>query len=179
MIASHSCCRFFGCTFIEWISRSTTSQRCLIGQRSGGCGGHLSPANSFSSFQGTSLGWFKLCHMVYYSTRRWNQKTWFAGTTLLVKAVLCKWCILAQSATRKYPFIQWNHKQLEPMTQWLMNPNDVLHILVVMIFFFLIRDVFLWSSPTSLSILLTSGINLAHRMSSHCEMIVRCKAFDG
>ncbi len=42
MIASHSCCRFVGCTSMMWISRSTTSQRCSIGLRSGDCGGHLS-----------------------------------------------------------------------------------------------------------------------------------------
>ncbi len=42
MIASRSCCRFVGCTSMMWISRSTTSQRCSIGLRSGDCGGHLS-----------------------------------------------------------------------------------------------------------------------------------------
>ncbi len=42
MIASHSCCRFVGCTSMMWISRSTTSQSCSIGLRSGDCGGHLS-----------------------------------------------------------------------------------------------------------------------------------------
>ncbi|XP_073767358.1 guanine nucleotide-binding protein subunit alpha-14 isoform X2 [Danio rerio] len=48
MIASHSCCRFVGCTFMMPISRSTTSQRCSIGLRSGDCGGHLSTVNSLS-----------------------------------------------------------------------------------------------------------------------------------
>ncbi len=48
MIASHSCCRFVGCTSMMWISRSTTSQRCSIGLRSGDCGGHLSKVNSLS-----------------------------------------------------------------------------------------------------------------------------------
>ncbi len=48
MIASHSCCRFVGCTSMMWISRSTTSQRCSIGLRSGDCGGHLSKVNSSS-----------------------------------------------------------------------------------------------------------------------------------
>ncbi len=46
MIASHSCCRFVGCTSMMWISRSTTSQRCSIGLRSGDYGGHLSKVNS-------------------------------------------------------------------------------------------------------------------------------------
>ncbi len=41
MIAIRSCCRFVGCTSMMWISRSTTSQRCSIGLRSGDCGGHL------------------------------------------------------------------------------------------------------------------------------------------
>ncbi len=48
MIASHSCCRFVGCTCMIWISRSTTSQMCSIGLRSGDCGGHLSKVNSLS-----------------------------------------------------------------------------------------------------------------------------------
>ncbi len=48
MIASRSCYRFVGCTFMMWISRSTTSQRCSIGLRSGDCGGHLSKVNSLS-----------------------------------------------------------------------------------------------------------------------------------
>jgi len=48
MIASRSCCRFVGCTSMMRISRSTTSQRCSIGLRSGDCGGHLSKVNSLS-----------------------------------------------------------------------------------------------------------------------------------
>ncbi len=46
MIASHSCCRFVSCTSMMRISRSTTSQSCSIGLRSGDCGGHLSKVNS-------------------------------------------------------------------------------------------------------------------------------------
>ncbi len=48
MIASHSCCRFVVCTSMMRISRSSTSQRCSIGLRSGDCGGHLSKVNSLS-----------------------------------------------------------------------------------------------------------------------------------
>ncbi len=48
MIASRSCCRFVGWISMMWISRSTTSQRCSIGLRSGDCGGHLSKVNSLS-----------------------------------------------------------------------------------------------------------------------------------
>ncbi len=47
-IASHSCCRFVGCTSMMRISRYTTSQRCSVGLRSGDCGGHLSKVNSLS-----------------------------------------------------------------------------------------------------------------------------------
>ncbi len=48
MIASRSCCKFIGCTSMMQISRSTTSQMCSIGLRSGDCGGHLSKVNSLS-----------------------------------------------------------------------------------------------------------------------------------
>ncbi len=51
MIASRSCCRFVGCTSMMWISRSTTSQRCSIGLRSGDCGGHLSKVNILVMFK--------------------------------------------------------------------------------------------------------------------------------
>ncbi len=48
MIGSCSWCRFVGCSSIMLISRSTTSQWCSTGFRSGDCGGHLSKVNSFS-----------------------------------------------------------------------------------------------------------------------------------
>jgi len=41
-IASWSLWRFVGCTSRARSSRSTTSQRCSIGLRSGDCGGHFS-----------------------------------------------------------------------------------------------------------------------------------------
>ncbi len=47
-ILTCSYCRFVGCTSMMRISRSTTSQRCSIGLRSGDCGGHLSEVNSLS-----------------------------------------------------------------------------------------------------------------------------------
>ncbi len=47
-LASRSCCRIVSGTSMMWISRSTTSQRCSIGLRSGDCGGHLSKVNSLS-----------------------------------------------------------------------------------------------------------------------------------
>ncbi len=62
MIASRSCCRFVGCTSMMRISRSTTSQRCSIGLRSGDCGGHLSKANSLSCSRNQSEMIWALWH---------------------------------------------------------------------------------------------------------------------
>ncbi len=73
MIASHSCCRFVGCTSMMLISRSSTSQRCSIGLRSGDCGGHLSKVNS-CHVQETSLRWFELCDMMHYPAGSSHQK---------------------------------------------------------------------------------------------------------
>ncbi len=89
MITSCSCCRFVGCTSMMWISRSTTSQRCSIGLRSGDCGGYLSKVNSLSCSR-NSLRWFELCDMVHYaagsSFRRWYTvviKGWTWSATIL------------------------------------------------------------------------------------------------
>ncbi len=62
MITSHSCSRFVGCTSMMWISRSTTSQRCSIGLRSGDCGGHLSKVNSLSCSRNQSEMIWALWH---------------------------------------------------------------------------------------------------------------------
>ncbi len=62
MIASRSCCRFVGCTSMMWISRSTTSQSCSIGLRSGDCGGHLSKVNSLSCSRNQSEMIWALWH---------------------------------------------------------------------------------------------------------------------
>ncbi len=62
MIASFSSCRFVGCTSMMWISRSTTSQKCSIGLRSGDCGGHLSKLNSFSCSRNQSEMIWALWH---------------------------------------------------------------------------------------------------------------------
>ncbi len=62
LIASRSCCRFVGCTSMMWISRSTTSQRCSIGLRSGDCGGHLSKVNSLSCSRNQSEMIWALWH---------------------------------------------------------------------------------------------------------------------
>ncbi len=62
MTASRSCCRFVGCTSMMRISRSTTSQRCSIGFRSGDCGGHLSKVNSLSCSRNQSEMIWALWH---------------------------------------------------------------------------------------------------------------------
>ncbi len=62
MIASCSCCRFVGFTSMMRISRSTTSQRCSIGLRSGDCGGHFSKVNSLSCSRNQSEMIWALWH---------------------------------------------------------------------------------------------------------------------
>ncbi len=47
---------------MKWISRSTTSQRCSIGLRSGDCGGHLSKVNSLSGSRNQSEMIWALWH---------------------------------------------------------------------------------------------------------------------
>ncbi len=74
MIASHSCCRFVVCTSMMRISRSTTSQRCSIGLRSGDCGGHLSKVNSLSCSRNQSEMIWALWHgalSCWKYIRRW------------------------------------------------------------------------------------------------------------
>ncbi len=78
MIASRSCCRFVGCTSMMWISRSTTSQRCSIGLRSGDCGGHLSKVNSLSCSRNQSEIIWTLRHQKMSSF--WNTQTSPSGT---------------------------------------------------------------------------------------------------
>lgn len=46
MIASQRCCRSVRCKSMIWNSHSSISQRCSLGLRSGGGGGHLSTASS-------------------------------------------------------------------------------------------------------------------------------------
>ncbi len=74
MIASHSCCRFVGCTTMMWISRSSTSHMCSIGLRSGDCGGHLSKVNSLSCSRNQSEMIWALWHgalSCWKYIRRW------------------------------------------------------------------------------------------------------------
>ncbi len=74
MRASRSCCRFVGCTSMMRISRSTTSQSCSIGLRSGDCGGHLSKVNSLSCSRNQSEMIWALWHgalSCWKYIRRW------------------------------------------------------------------------------------------------------------
>ncbi len=89
MIASHSCCRFVVCTSMMRISRSTTSQRCSIGLRSGDCGGHLSKVNSLSCSRNQSEMIWSLWHdalSCWKYIRRWYTvviKGWTWSATIL------------------------------------------------------------------------------------------------
>ena len=65
MIASRNFCRFVSCTFMLRISRSTTSQRCSIGFRSGDWEGHWRTLNLLSC-SWNSLRRLLLCDMVHY-----------------------------------------------------------------------------------------------------------------
>ncbi len=89
MIASRSCCRFVVCTSMMRISRSTASQRCSIGLRSGDCGGHLSKVNSLSCSRNQSEMIWALWHgalSCWKYIRRWytvDIKGWTWSATIL------------------------------------------------------------------------------------------------
>ncbi len=89
MIASRSCCRFVVCTSMMRISRSTTSQRCSTGLRSGDCGGHLSEVNSLSCSRNQSEMIWALWHgalSCWRYIRRWYTvviKGWTWSATIL------------------------------------------------------------------------------------------------
>ncbi len=74
MIASHSFCRFVGCTSIMRISHSTTSQMCCI------LDWDLVTVEAIwvkwtpCHVQETSLRWFELCDMVHYPAGSSHQK---------------------------------------------------------------------------------------------------------
>ncbi len=99
MISSHSCCRFVGCTSMMRISRSTTSQRCSIGLRSGDCGGHLSKVNSMSCSRNQSEMIWALWHGALSCWKYSSEdgytvviKGWTWSTTILRQAVAFKRC---------------------------------------------------------------------------------------
>ncbi len=72
-----------------WISRSTTSQRCSIGLRSGDCGGHLSKVNSLSCSRNQSEMIWALWHgalSCWKYIRRWYTvviKGWTWSATII------------------------------------------------------------------------------------------------
>ncbi len=81
MIVSRSCCRFVGCRSMIQISRSTTSQRCSIGLRSGDCGGHLNKVNALSCSRNQSeiiwVLWLSCIILLEVAIRRvvhWSHK---------------------------------------------------------------------------------------------------------
>ncbi len=74
MIVSRSCCRFVGCTSMMQIFRSTTSQRCSIGLRSGDCVEAIWVKWTHCHVQETSLRWFELCDRVHYPAGSSHQK---------------------------------------------------------------------------------------------------------
>ncbi len=126
MITSCSCCRFVGCTSMMWISRSTTSQRCCIGLRSGDCGVKWTHCH----VQKNSLRWFELCDMLHYpagsSIRRWYTvviKGWTWSATILRSAVVFKQCSLGtKRATKISPPPLHHHQHPEPLRQGRMDP---------------------------------------------------------
>ncbi len=98
MIASRSCCRFVGCTSMMQISRSTTSQRCSIGLRSGDCGGHLSKVNivMFKKPVWDYLSFVTWCIILLEVASEDGYtvviKGWTWSTTILRKTVAFKRC---------------------------------------------------------------------------------------
>ncbi len=99
MIASRSCCKFVSCTSMMRISRSTTSQRCSIGLRSGDCGGHLSKVNSLSC------------------SRNQSEMIW----------ALVTWCIiLLEVAIRRW--VRCSHKGMDMVSNnrlWYLNNAEL------------------------------------------------------
>jgi len=94
-IASCNWLRFVGCSSRAWSSRSTTSQRCSIGWRSGDCGGHFSTVNSLSC----SRNQFEMIRDLWHGALCcWKDgymvaiKGWTWSETMLRLAVAFKQC---------------------------------------------------------------------------------------
>ncbi len=129
IIASHSCCRFVGCTSMTWISRSSTSQRCSIGLRSGDCGGHLSKVNSLSCSRNQSeMIWalWRCIILLELAIRRWihcshkgmdcnNIQLWCLNDAQLVLRV-------PKCAKKISPTPLHHHQQPERLGQGRMDP---------------------------------------------------------
>ncbi len=135
MIASHSCCRFVVCTSMMWISRSTTSQRCSIGLRSGDCGGHLSKVNSLSCSRNQSEMSWALWHSAlscWKYIRRWE---YCGHKEIDVVSRNTLWCLndaqfwRTQSVARKYlytitPHPAWTVDTRQKRSMLSKHPND-------------------------------------------------------
>ncbi len=125
---SITCCRFVVCTSMMRISRSTTSQRCSIGLRSGDCGGHLSKVNSLSCSRNQSEMIWALWHgalSCWKYIRRWytvviNGWTWsatilrFKQRSIRTKGPKC--------AKKISPTPLHHQQQPEPLRQGRMDP---------------------------------------------------------
>ncbi len=129
MIASHSCCRFVSCTSMMWISRSTTSQRCSVGLRSGDCGGHLSKVNSLSCSRIQSEMIWALWHwciiLLEVAIRRWVHCS-HKGMDMVSNntQVGCgfKQCSIGTKCAKKISPTPLHHHQLELLRQGRMDP---------------------------------------------------------
>ncbi len=105
------------------ISRSTTSQRCSIGLRSGDCGGRLSKVNSLSC-----LRWFELCCIILLEVASEDGYTlvikgWTWSATILRSAVFFKRCSIGTKCANEIsPTILHPHQQPELLRQGMMDP---------------------------------------------------------
>ncbi len=128
MIASRSFCRFVGCTSMMRISRSTTSQRCSIGLRSGDFGGHLSKVNSLSCSRNQSEMIWALWRCIILLEVSSEDgctvviKGWTWSATILRKAVVFKRCSIGTKCAKKISPTPLHPHQPEPLRQGRMDP---------------------------------------------------------
>ncbi len=121
MIASRSFCRF-------WISRSTTSQSCSIGLRSGDCGGHLSKVNSLSCSRNQSEMIWALWHgalSCWKYIRRWYTvviKGWTWSETILRFINYDQLVLKGPKCAKNISTTPLHHQQPEPLRQGRMDP---------------------------------------------------------
>lgn len=128
MIVLRSCCTFVDCTFIMWVSDSTTSQICSVGLRSGDYGCHLSTVDSMSSQRNQfemneALTCWKQQSDEGYSM---IMKGWTWSAALAGQTVVFKWC---STATKGHKLCQENipttlhhYFQSESLTEARMDP---------------------------------------------------------
>ncbi len=128
MIASCCCCRFVGCTSMMLISRSTTSQRCSIGLRSGDCGGHLSKVKHITI-------------VVVYSKAMHYYNCTFETTVLLNMKIWKVIIIYSHSFCFKevrFFFFIWTEKKIFLrmwVTKHLLDANDLIFFIQGLIYF--------------------------------------------